>query len=191
MDIGNLLSVFTNTESVNALSNNSGAEPGQVSDLLQKALPILMKGMQQNAASETGASSLAKAMDDHAGDDISNIGSFLKNIDPNDGVKILGHILGNKNTAVQTGLAQKTGLSSSQTSSILSAVAPILLSVLGGEKRQSNVSNNGIGSMLSSLIGGNSGGDLDGMISAALADNDGDGKPDLLQKLGGMFGFGK
>lgn len=190
MDIGTLLSVFTNSENVNALSNNSGVKPNQVSELLQKAIPILMKGMQQNAASESGASSLAKALDDHADHDISNIDSFLKNTDSNDGSKILNHILGNKNTEVQTGLAQKTGLSSSQISSILSSVAPILLSVLGGEKRQSNIGNSGIGGMLSSLIG-ESGGDLNDMISAALTDKDGDGTPDILQKLGGMFGFGK
>lgn len=190
MDIAKLLSVFSNSDSVAALSQHSGVDSSQVSDLLAKAIPILMKGMQQNASTEAGANSLAKALDDHAGSDVSNAGAFLKNMDLSEGSKILGHILGNKKEDVQTGLAQKTGLSSSQVGSILASVAPMLLSVLGGQKQSANVGSNGIGSMLSSLLGGSDGG-LDDMISSALADKDGDGKPDLLDKVGGLFGFGK
>ncbi|HCC52689.1 MAG TPA: hypothetical protein DEQ30_12090, partial [Porphyromonadaceae bacterium] len=62
MDITKLLSAFSNSDSVSALSQSSGAKPGQVSDLLAKAIPILMKGMEQNASTETGANSLAKAL---------------------------------------------------------------------------------------------------------------------------------
>lgn len=188
MDITKLLSAFSNSDSVSALSQSSGAKPGQVSDLLAKAIPILMKGMEQNASTETGANSLAKALDDHAGGDISDTGAFLKNVDLSEGSKILGHILGGKQNDVQTGLAQKTGLSLSQVGTILSSAAPMLLSVLGGHKQNANVGNSGIGGMLSSLIGG-SGGGLDNMISSALADEDGDGKPDILGKVGGIFGF--
>ncbi|MDH6306827.1 hypothetical protein M2459_002157 [Parabacteroides sp. PF5-5] len=190
MDISDLLSVFTSSDSVTSLSKSTGAQPSQVSALIQSAIPILMKGMQQNAASESGAASLAKALDAHAGSNTSNIGSLLKNIDVADGAKILGHILGGKNSQVQSGLAQKTGLSSSQTTAILASVAPMLLSVLGGQKNKANVGSGGLGSMLTSLIGG-SGGGLDDVISVALADKDGDGTPDVLQKLGGLFGFGK
>ncbi len=190
MDVTKLLSVITDSSGVAALSQSSGAQSGQVSDLLTKAIPILMKGMEQNAATEEGAGSLAKALDDHAGDDMSNIGSFLRNLDVSDGTKILGHILGSKSSEVQTGLAQKTGLSSSQVGNILSSVAPMLLSILGGQKQSANVNNSGIGGMLSSLLG-NGGGGLDDMISAALADKDGDGAPDILGEIGGLFGFGK
>lgn len=190
MNITNLLSVLTNSDNVSSLSKNTGAQPEQISDLLQKAVPILMKGMEQNASSKEGASSLAKALDDHAKDDVSDISSLLKNIDVNDGAKILGHILGNRNTDVQTNLSKKVGLSTSQTTNILASVAPLLLSMLGSQKKQQKVESNGLGGLLTSVLGG-SGGGLDDVISAVLSDKDGDGKPDLLQSLGGLFGFGK
>ncbi|MDR1724141.1 MAG: DUF937 domain-containing protein [Tannerella sp.] len=199
MDISSLLSTFANSDSVAALSRNTGAKPNQVKELLSKALPILMSGMQQNASTTGGAASLAKALDYHAERDTSDIGSFLSNVDVADGAKILGHILGGRNTAVQTGLAQKVGLSSSQVGSILSSVAPLLLSFLGNKKQSSNIGSGGLGGLLGSLLGGSSGGSglggaiagggLDSVISSALADNDGDGTPDLLQKVGGIFGF--
>lgn len=191
MNITDLLSVLTNSDSVSSLSKTTGASSSQVSDLLQKAVPILMKGMEQNAASSEGAGSLAKALDDHANDNISDIGSFLKNIDLNDGAKILGHVLGNKNNTVQEGLANKVGLSTSQTSSILASVAPVILSMLGSQKKQQNVSSGGLGGLLGSVLGGGSNSTLNDVISFALTDKDGDGTPDLLESLGGLFGFGK
>lgn len=186
MNISDLLSSFTHSDSLSALSQSSGAQPNQISNLLKTALPILMKGMAQNAGSESGANALSKALDAHSGVNTSNLGALLKNADVTDGTKILGHILGTKNTEVQKGLAQKTGLSSSQTGTILASVAPMLLSVLGGQKKEMNVGNSGLGSMLSGFLGGS--GNLNDMISSALADNDGDGTPDVIQKLGNIFG---
>jgi hypothetical protein len=186
MDLSSLLSTVISSDSVSAISKTSGAKPSQVSDLLSKAIPVLVKGMQQNASTEQGASSLASALAQHAGSNISNLGSYLGGIDLKDGSKIIGHILGGSSGQVQSGLAQKTGLTSSQVGSILSSVAPLLLSLIG--KKQST-SGGGIGSLLGSLLGSQSGGGLNDVLSSALADKDGDGKPDVLGKLGGLLGL--
>lgn len=187
MDITNLLSIFTNSNNVSAISKEADVEPSQVSSLLYKAIPILMKGMEQNASSTEGAASLSKALDNHALNNVEDVPSYLRVLDKEDGSKAVNHILGDKKEHVQQGLAQKSGLSTSQIGTILAAVTPMLLSLLGKHKSNNNVSSNGIGDMLSSFLGGNSGGDLGGMISSVLSDNDGDGKPDILQKLGGLF----
>ncbi|MDR1814471.1 MAG: DUF937 domain-containing protein [Tannerella sp.] len=189
MDLSSLLSTVISPDSINAISKNSGAKPSQVSDLLSKAVPLLLKGMQQNASTEHGASSLAQALDQHAASNTSNIGSYLSNIDLSDGAKILGHIFGGNNSKVQSGLAQKTGLSAGQVGSILSSVAPLLLSLVGSKKQSSNTGLGGLGGLLGGLLGSQSSGGLDSLLSSALADKDGDGKPDILGKVGGLFGF--
>jgi hypothetical protein len=190
MDLTSLLSTVISSESVKALSKSSGAQPSQVTSLLTQAVPLLLKGMQQNASTSKGASALAGALDQHAGNSVSNIGSFLSNVDLGDGAKIIGHILGGSNSQVETGLAKKTGLSSSQVGSILSSVAPLLLSLIGSKKQSSSVSSSGLGGMLGSLLGAKqSSGGLGDLLGVALADNDGDGKPDLLGKVGGLLGL--
>jgi len=189
MDLSNLLSTLTSADSLNAISKTSGAKPSQVSALLTTALPVLLKGMQTNASSEKGASALASALDQHASSNVSNIGSFLSNIDLGDGAKIIGHILGGNNTQVQTGLAKKSGLTSSQVGSILSSVAPLLLSLIGSKKQSSNTGLSGLGGLLGGLLGSQkSSSSLDSILSSALADKDGDGKPDILGGLGGLLG---
>jgi len=189
MDLSSLLSSLTGSESVNAISKNSGAQPSQVSSVLSKAIPVLLKGMQENASSQQGASALAKALDQHAGNSISNVSSFLGNVDLSDGAKILSHILGSKNSQLQNGLAQKSGLTSSQVGSILASVAPLLMSYLGSRKQSTNTGSSGLGSLLGGLLGGQNNTGLNDLLVGALADNDGDGKPDILGKLGGFLGF--
>jgi len=192
MDLTNLLSTLTSTASVSAISKSSGAKPSQVSEIIQKAVPVLVNGMAQNASTTAGAKSLAKALDDHSKNDISNVSSFLGGLDLGDGAKILGHILGGQSSTLQSGLAKKTGLSSSQVGGILASVAPMVLSYLGSKKQATNTGSSGLGGLLGSMLGGSSSsGGLSSVISAALADKDGDGTPDLLGSVGGLFGFGK
>ena len=100
------------------------------------AVPTLIQNMQKNASTKSGEKSLAKALSDHAKDDTGNISDFLKNADLEDGAKILGHILGENKNVLESGVAKKSGLSSDQVSTILSAAAPLLLNVLGQKKEE-------------------------------------------------------
>jgi len=58
-----------------------------------------------------------------------------------DGSKILGHILGNKQAGVEQVLGQKAGMDSGAVGDILKVAAPILMGVLGKQASQSNVSS--------------------------------------------------
>lgn len=53
--------------------------------------------MTQNTGSSQGAQSLSKALDDHKNTNVEDLASFFKNVDRNDGSKILGRILGSNN----------------------------------------------------------------------------------------------
>jgi hypothetical protein len=160
MDLAKTLKdTLLGSTSIKTLSETSGANKSQVQQVLQDALPTLVQSMQKNASTKSGADSLSKALSDHAKDDTSNIGSFLKNVDLEDGAKILGHILGDKTSTVETGVAKKSGLTASQAGTILATAAPLLLNLLGQKKEEEDQNENESGGLFSvlasALLGGN------------------------------------
>ena len=88
LDVSSLLGMLSG-DGVSALGKSADAKKSQVSSVLDSALPLLLTGMKNNASTKAGASSLNKALKDHAKDDTSDIGSFLQNVDLSDGGKIL------------------------------------------------------------------------------------------------------
>jgi len=137
-------------QSISALSKSSGANKKQVQQVLINGLPTLIRNMQKNASTKSGAASLAKALSDHARDNTSDVSAFLGNADLADGAKILAHILGDKQKTVVSDLAKKADLSTDQTMTILAAAAPLLLSLLGKKKEADKAD---LGGLLTSLAG--------------------------------------
>jgi hypothetical protein len=197
-----ILDTLLSGSSLSALSELTGAGSDQVQNVLAQAVPTLVTGMKKNASSKDGEQSLTTALSQHAKDDTSDVASFLKNVDLKDGDKILSHILGGNKPAVESGIAKKAGVSKNQTATILSAAAPLLLSLLGNKKEEGA---GGLMGMLGSLLGGGGGsGDdgfgLDDVASMFL----GGGKDDkdekeesggdlgdmLMGGLGSLFGVG-
>lgn len=180
MDISSIANLLAG-DGVASLSEKTGADEAQVSQVLGAALPMLMKNLQQNASSEEGAASLEKALDRHSGADLSNIAGFLQNTDAADGEKILGHILGGSKAGATQELSAKSGLSSGQVTTILSSVAPLLLSSLGNEKKtaagKKGSSTDLMGTLLGSVLGGDDGelglDDLAGVAMKVLGGNSG------------------
>ncbi|MGF6907217.1 DUF937 domain-containing protein [Fusobacterium sp. PH5-44] len=183
-------------DATNTISEKSGVENEQVSNLVSSALPLLLKSMLNNSSNETGANSLADALSTHA-DKARSSKDILKNPDTNDGNKILNHLFGENTNHIEQSLAKSNNLSLSQVQSVLSIMAPALMNKLGREtKNVSAQSGIGIASILSQLASGfsnkqdsqNGGLDLGSLINFALKDGDGNGKSDLLETLSGLFG---
>lgn len=156
MDLSKVLKdTLLGSSSVKAISKSSGADESKVQQALSDALPALIKGMHKNASSQDGEKSLVKALSDHAGDDTSDVVSFLKNVDTKDGQKIISHILGSGKKTVEKSIAKRTGLKSGQISDILATAAPLLLNVLGKKKDEDKKDSEGIVEILASaLLGG-------------------------------------
>ena len=183
MDILELLnSQLSQKGVVDTLSKSVNAKPDQVKQLASLALPTLLQAMNKNAKTEQGASSLLKALDQHADDDVDDISGFLKKVDTQDGAKILGHLLSNKSGAVESGLAKQTGLDISQVSGLLTMLAPLLLGQLGKSKKQGGFDLSSLGSLLGGATQGN---DVLGMLGGLL-DSDGDG--DMMDDVGKLLG---
>ena len=190
MDLMDLLSGQLGNENVlKQLSKSTGADSSQIQQAIKLGLPALMQAMGKNAASEKGASSLAKALDNHKDDNIDNIDNFLKNVDKEDGAKILNHILGNKNPSLQRNLAKQTGMNQDQTSSLMAQLAPLLLGALGKQKSSQKVDSSGLTGMLAGALSQSKKDNnlMDSVSKLLDADNDGSIVDDLSNMLGGFL----
>jgi len=187
MDFLELLTQQLNQKGVvDKLSKSVNASPDQVKKLADLALPTLLQAMNKNSKTDVGAKSLSKALDQHADDDVDDVGSFLNKVDKNDGAKILNHLLNNKAGAVESGLAKQTGMDMSQVSGILSMLAPLLLGQLGKQKKQGGFDLSSLGSLLGGSSGKNN--DVMSMVSGLLdSDGDGDVMDDVSKLLGGFL----
>lgn len=151
----NLNSIMTllSGDGVSAISKRTKLSKEDVANVLSAGVPILLTGMKRNSASEAGARSLCGALSDHSGADISNPGAFLKNADLDDGKKILGHVLGDDQKAIVERVSEASGVTKGKTTTILALIAPLLLSLLGGQQQQQGSGFNVLG-LLGGLLGG-------------------------------------
>jgi hypothetical protein len=180
---------------INGVSSQTGQNENKTGSVLTMALPVLMQAMKQNAATPQGAEGLMSALNSkHDGSILDNLGGlFDGGVDSNvldDGSKILGHVLGNKQQNVTNALSQKAGVDSGSVAQILKVAAPILMGVLGKQTRQQKVSSpSGVESLLGGLLGGNSPQTQQSFLESML-DADGDGS--VIDDVAGMvLGGGK
>lgn len=175
----NLLDLLS-SDVISSVAKSAGTSSKDTASVLASALPDLMKSMAGNASTKEGAASLSKALDAHTSD--SSVADLLKNIDTEDGAKILGHILGSKKDAVSTSVAKKTGVDNDSISTILASAAPLLLSALGSEKKSAGTSEDGLGDLIGSLLGKDDDKDNDisgtlfSLAGSLLASNEGSSK---------------
>ena len=166
MDMTSLITTLLSSDSVSGVGKAANADKGNVQSVLNAALPLLLNGAKAQSEDKSTAESFANALLSHGQKDTSNVASFLKNVDLDDGAKIIGHLLGNGDS-VKT-IAKESGVSSKETSNILSAAAPLLMSLLGqgtSSKKNNNTAaalsiasavlqNVDVGDLLGNLLGG-------------------------------------
>lgn len=167
MDISSLLGVFMSGDSVGQLSQTANISAEETKSVLSAALPQLLNGALGQAKDSETAEGFANALSQHAAADTSNISSFLGGADLADGAKIVSHLLGDSASSTVSQVSEKAGVSEEQTSSILSAAAPLLMSLLGQETSSQQSADSGldISGILGSMLGNV---DLGGMLSGLL-----------------------
>lgn len=187
MDLMELIAgQLSNPNILKQLGSSVNASPEQVEKVAKIGLPTMIEQINRNTSSTEGKQALANALDQHKDDDINDLAGFLNGVDTADGAKILQHVFLNKNEKVQNSLAKQSGMKSSQVSSIMSMLAPMVLGILGNQKKSQGLDADGVANLTSQLtnsLGGNSG--LMG-IATKLLDSDGDG--DIIDDLGGLLG---
>lgn len=180
-DILNQLLSQVGPQGIQAISKQIGASESQTSTALGGMIPTLLGAMANNAKSPSGAQGLLGALDsDHDGSILDDVAGFVGNFNNGPGQGILKHVLGGQQPAVESGLSAKTGMSSSQISSLLKIVAPIVLGYLGKQKRQQPKAGFDV-SNIASLLGG---------MTQQADKSTGLDIGDILQIVGGLSGSG-
>jgi hypothetical protein len=175
---------------VSGVAGSTGNDSQKTNSVLSMALPLLMKAMERNAATPEGAKALENALaSNHDGSILDNLGSlFGGGVDETvkqDGAGILSHILGNKQKGIEQIIGQKSGLDASSVGSILKVAAPILMGILGKQKKEQNMNNSGdLTDLLGGFLKGNDTKNEQNFLEQML-DADGDGS--IIDDVAGMF----
>lgn len=168
--IMDLLGAALGGNSVNQMAGQLGAQPQQVENAIQMALPALMAALERNAANPQGAQSLASALEqDHDGSLLDNLAGFFQgNVvgRQSNGAGILKHMLGGQQETLQQGLSRASGLDMNQIMRLLSFLAPLIMAALGRSARRQvpqmpgglgQGGLGGLGGLLPGLLGGATG----------------------------------
>jgi hypothetical protein len=170
-------------QAVSQISQSVGADQSMVNSAIQMALPMLTSALSQNASQPGGAESLSNTLQtNHDGSILDNIGSLVANAQQADGGGILGHILGQKQSAAAEQISQNTGLNSGQVAQIMLTLAPIVMGYLGKQQRTQGLDAGGLSSMLGAQQQQiqQSGSPMMNMVTSFLdADHDGSAVDDL------------
>ncbi len=171
MDINSLVSTLLSSDSVKNVSKRTDASEKDVQSVLTSALPLLLEGVSSQSKSEDTAESFTNALADHSKKDTSDISSFFDGVDLEDGAKIVGHLLGSKSKSSSKKISKESGIDAEQVGTILSAAAPLLMSLLGQQTNEEKekdstaaigslvgvlLSNVDVGSLVTGLLGGDS-----------------------------------
>jgi len=189
-----LLSSDIGKQLISGASAKTGQPTDKTASVLSMALPVILGAMQKNASTSQGAKSLNNALEDnkHDGSILSRLSSLLENQNEEngltkDGAGILNHVLGGNQQKVQQGISNVSGVDASSVEKIIQMAAPILMGVLGNQKRKDNVGADGLGDLLGSVMGEST--HHDRSLIETLLDADGDGS--VIDDIAGMVLGGK
>ncbi|HET8804780.1 MAG TPA: DUF937 domain-containing protein, partial [Aequorivita sp.] len=156
-----LLSSDLGKQLISGASSQTGQPEEKTANVLSMALPVILGAMQRNAATPAGAQSLNNALEDnrHDGSILDQLSGLLGNgADSNllnDGAGILKHVLGGNQQNVEQNISKTSGVDAGSVAQIIKMAAPILMGILGTQKRKDNVGESGIGELLGSVLGKN------------------------------------
>ena len=182
---------------IGGVSQETNQPVDKTASVISMAMPLLMGAMKRNANSQEGAAGLMGALNNskHDGSILDNLGGFfgggVNEEVKQDGLGILGHVLGGSQNNFVGALSKKSGMDTDSVMRILTVVAPIVLGYLGKQKKQQNVSDqNGIGGLLGGLLGG---GAKEAPKQKSLIESilDGDNDGSVIDDIAGMVLGGK
>ena len=131
MDMNDILRMMIASGALDQISEQTGVSTKDAANVMEDVLPILLKGMQGQAANKETQQSFLKALSDHGKEDTSDVSKFLRNVDTDDGAQIVGHMLGDKQEAVAAKAKKKSGIDTKTILKIMAILAPLLMSKMG------------------------------------------------------------
>ena len=184
-------------QDIGNLASQVGGNEGEVKNGVMAALPAMLAALGKNTGTEKGAEELNNALEKkHDGSILNNLSGYLSNPDLKDGAGILNHLFGNQTSNVANAVSQSSGLDTNGSMKMLQMLAPILMGILGQQKKQNNLDAKGLGnltSMLASNFGSEAGtsGIMETVTNLLDANKDGNVVDDIMGMVGKFFGGNK
>jgi len=181
---------------ISGAGKQMGLDSKSTTSALTTAMPLILGALKNNSNSAEGSAQLLGALNSPAhsgGGRLDNMSSILggDSIDQDvldDGANILGHVFGGQESNAANALSKSSGLDMSSAMNMLKVAAPFIMSYLGKQTKENNVSESGgLGDMLGGLLG-SQGGDMASMASLIQGFN---GNDSSIDDIAGMLGGGK
>ena len=168
-----LLNSEMGQELINGTGKQMGLDSKSTAGALSTALPLILGALKNNSNSAQGSEQLLGALNSpshNGGARLDNMSSILggDSIDQDvldDGGNILGHVFGGQESNAANALSKSSGLDTNSAMNLLKVAAPFIMSYLGKQTKDNNVSDSdGLGDMLGGLLGSQEG-DIASMAS--------------------------
>ena len=139
-------------DALNAMSRQAGTNKQQTQAALASALPLLINAVNKQGGSGTQMSGFVQMLDlDKDGSILDDVVGFMNAGGKANGDDILGSLLGQRRGQVEKYISNDSGIDMGAVSKILSMAAPVILSYLG---RQNKQSGGGIADLIGAFTGG-------------------------------------
>lgn len=155
LDLTSIASTLLGGDALSGIASSTGASKKDVTSVLQSALPMLLQGAGKQSTNASTAASFAQALENHAANSTSSLSSFFKNVDLDDGAKIVSHLLGTDTEKTAKKLSKESGLDAKQVAAILAAAAPLLMSLIGKKTSQAKKTDKDTTASLAQALLGN------------------------------------
>jgi hypothetical protein len=156
MDLLKLLDNVGGAQSLGNLAGNLGLDASKANDLVGALAPALMDGLKKQAGAEGGLAGLTKALQTGNHQRYVDNPELMSSEETRlDGNKILGHLLGSKDTSrnVAAQAAESTGIDTGLIKQALPMIAGLAMGALSKGSDAGNASADSIGGMLGGLVG--------------------------------------
>ncbi len=172
-------------------SQTGGANRQQTGTAASLVMQTLMNAVAKNAQTPDGAAALSGALEkDHDGGILGNVmdlvtgGGQVANSRSADGFGILSHLLGDNMTNVVEMVSKGSGVNRSGSMNMLMKLAPVVLGVLGQQKKQQNMNPNSLMDFLSTSQKQVTQQNPNNNLITKILDRDGDGS--AMDEIAGM-----
>ncbi|WP_373058884.1 DUF937 domain-containing protein [Zunongwangia sp. H14] len=150
-----ILNTKTGDQLLEKITQKTGLKKEKAVTALGMAMPMILGALKQNSEDEQGSKKLNAALesDEHNGQLLNNLSEHDTDEVSRKGDKILDHILGDKKDEIAAALSASLGIDKNVVGTVLSMAAPVIMSLLGSQKRKDNVKTSGLSSLIGSVLG--------------------------------------
>lgn len=135
-------------DAIAAIAGDLGEDFGKTKVAVGTALPVLISALSRRASHDNGAA-LGNALDrDHDGEILQDTRAFVVAGDFDEGLRINGHVLGEKKLQTAQVVSNTTGLAARKADRLLDMLAPVLLGAVGQLKKTRNLDSDGLTELL-------------------------------------------